>query len=68
MSLAECQINPIDVNFHLQKSLEIFDKNSAEKIWPKKDKEIKSDQSEREVISLFKSNLMKEIEKEIPHP
>ena len=26
MSLAECQINPIDVNFHLQKSLEICDK------------------------------------------
>jgi hypothetical protein len=32
MSLAGCQINPIDVNFHLQKSLEIFDKNSADKI------------------------------------
>ena len=32
MSLAECQINPIDVKFHLQKSLEIFDKNSADKI------------------------------------
>jgi hypothetical protein len=31
MSLALCQINPIDVNFHLQKSLEIFDKNSAAK-------------------------------------
>ena len=31
MSLSECQINPIDVNFHLQKSLEIFDKNSATK-------------------------------------
>ena len=29
---------PIDVNFHLQKSLEIFDKNSADKIvWSKKD-------------------------------
>ena len=41
MSLAECQINPIDVNFHLQKSLEIFDKNSADKIWSKNDKEIK---------------------------
>ena len=40
MSLAGCQINPIDVNFHLQKSLEIFDKNSADKIWSKKDKEI----------------------------
>ena len=33
MSLAGCQINPIDVNFHLQKSLEIFDKNSADKIY-----------------------------------
>ena len=32
MSLAACQINPIDTNFHLQKSLEIFDKNSADKI------------------------------------
>ena len=29
MSLAVCQINPIDVNFQLQKSFEIFDKNSA---------------------------------------
>ena len=41
MSLAGCQINPIDVNFHLQKSLEIFDKNSADKIWSKIDKETK---------------------------
>ena len=32
MSLVGCQINPIDVNFHLQKSLDIFDKNSADKI------------------------------------
>ena len=31
MSLAGRQIKPIDVNFHLQKSLEIFDKNSAAK-------------------------------------
>ena len=38
MSLAGCQINPIDVNFHLQNSLEIFDKNSADKIGSKKDK------------------------------
>ena len=30
----------IDVNFHLQKGLEIFDKNSAYQIWSKKDKEI----------------------------
>ena len=31
MSLAGCQINPIYVNFHLQKSLEIFVENSAAK-------------------------------------
>ena len=31
MSLAGCQINPIDVNFQLQESLEIFDKISADK-------------------------------------
>ena len=41
MSLAGCQINPIDIKFYLQKSLEIFDKNSADKIWSKKDKEKK---------------------------
>ena len=34
-------MNPIDVNFHLQKSLVIFDRNSAGKISSKKDKEIK---------------------------
>ena len=38
MSLAGCQINPIDVNFHLQKCLEISDKNSADKLWSKKDR------------------------------
>ena len=32
MSSAGCQIIPIDLNFHLQKCLEIFDKNSADKI------------------------------------
>ena len=42
MSLAGCQINPINVNFHLQKSLEIFDKNPADKIWSKKDKGVES--------------------------
>ena len=31
MSLAGCQINPIDVNFHLKKLLEIFDKKSVAK-------------------------------------
>ena len=42
MSLTGCQINPIDVNFHHKKSLEIFDKNSADTSSdPKKDKEIK---------------------------
>ena len=41
MSLAGCQNNPIDVNFHLQIILEIFEKNSADKIWSKKDKGIK---------------------------
>ena len=38
MSLAGCKINPIDVNFHLQKSSEIFAKKSAEKFWSKKDR------------------------------
>ena len=32
MSLAGFQINPIGVIFYLQKSLEIFDKNSATKV------------------------------------
>ena len=31
MSLAGRQIIPIDLNFHLQNCLEIFDKNSADK-------------------------------------
>ena len=31
MSLAGCQIIPIDLNFHLQKCLEIFDKNQLTK-------------------------------------
>ena len=43
MSLAENEINLIDVNFHLQILLEIFDKNSADKIWSKKDKGVESD-------------------------
>ena len=42
MSLAGCQFDPIDVNFHLQKSLDIFDKNSADKIWSKKDKGVET--------------------------
>ena len=36
------QIIPIDLNFHLQKCLEIFDKNSAEKIQSKNYKGDKS--------------------------
>ena len=40
MSWAGCQNNPIDVNFHLQKSLEMFEKKSADKIWSIKDKDI----------------------------
>ena len=36
-----CQNNSIDLNFHLQKSLEIFEKKSADKIWSNKDKGIK---------------------------
>ena len=42
MNLAGCQINSIDVNFHLQKSLEIVDKNSGDKILSKKDKGVES--------------------------
>ena len=41
MSLAGCQINQIDVNFHLQKSLEIFDTNSADKNQSQNYKEVK---------------------------
>ena len=39
MSLAGCQINLIEVNF--PKKFGNFDKNSADKIWSKKDKEWK---------------------------
>ena len=42
MSMAGCQINPIDVNFLPKKSMEIFDKNSIDKIWSKKDTEVES--------------------------
>ena len=38
MSLVGCQINRIDVNFYLQKSLESFDKKSVGKIQSKNDK------------------------------
>ena len=40
-SSAGPQINPIDVNFHLQKDLEIFEKNSTDKIRIKIEKERK---------------------------
>ena len=43
MTLAECQIIPIDLNFHLQECLEIFDKNSADKIQSKNYNGVKSD-------------------------
>ena len=39
MSFAGCQIILIDINFHLQKCLEMFDKNSADKIQSKNYKE-----------------------------
>ena len=39
--MAGCQINPIDINVYLQKSLEIFEKKSADKFWSKKNKGIK---------------------------
>ena len=42
LCLAGCQINKIDINFHLQKSLEIFDRNSADKIQSQNYKEGKS--------------------------
>ena len=42
MSWTGCQNNPIDVNFHLKKSLEIFEKTLADKIWSKKDKGVES--------------------------
>ena len=41
MSLKGVKLNSIDVNFLLQKSLEIFGENSADKIQSKKDKRIK---------------------------
>ena len=41
MSLAGCQTNPVGVNFHLQKSVEIFDTNSANKIQSQNYKEVK---------------------------
>ena len=53
MSLAGCQTNPIDANFHLQKSLEIFDKNLADKIWSKKEKEIKVSPLIKEILESF---------------
>ena len=42
MCLSGCQINPVDVNFHFQKSLENFGRNSADKVWSNKDKGVES--------------------------
>ena len=36
-----CQNNQINFNFNLQKSLEIFEKNSADKIWSTKNIKVK---------------------------
>ena len=41
MTSAGCQNNPINLNFNLQKSLEIFEKNSADKIWSNKNIKVK---------------------------
>jgi hypothetical protein len=41
MSFSGCQIDLVDVNFHHQKRLEIFDKKSADKVKSEKDKGIK---------------------------
>ena len=41
MSLTGCQINSIDVIFHLQKTLEILDTNLADKIQSQNYKEVK---------------------------
>ena len=53
MSLAESQINLIDVNFHLQTSLEIFDKNLADKIQSKKYQQIKRPTAFSQIRSEF---------------
>ena len=42
MSWAGCQNNQLISIFHLQKSLDIFDKISADKIWSKKDKGVET--------------------------
>ena len=55
MSLAGCQIIPIDLNFHLQKCLEIFDKNSADKI---QSKNYKGGKSARLMPIRFKNNCL----------
>ena len=41
MSWAEYQNNLVDVNFHVQKNLETFEKKSTDKIWSNKDQKIK---------------------------
>ena len=42
MSLAGHQIDLIDVNFQLRKSVEFFDKSSVDKMWSKKGKGVES--------------------------
>ena len=41
MIWAGCQNNQINLNLYLQKSLEIFEKNSADKVWSNKDIKVK---------------------------
>ena len=53
MILGGRQINPIDVNFHLQSSLENWDKNSAGKILSKYDKGVGKLNHLELVFSLF---------------
>ena len=60
MSLAGCQINPINVKLYLQKSLKIVDKTSADKIWSKKYKEIK--------VSPLMPTRVKKQQKQHPRP
>ena len=57
MSWAGCQNNPIYLNFYLQKSLEIFEKNSADKFWSNKDKGIKMPCPMPDRVKVFLSNL-----------
>ena len=66
MSLAGWQINPIAVNFHLQKSLEIFDNNSADKIWSKKNKETKVSPLMSIRVNVYSKEISQENWEELP--